>query len=293
VQVLSSPSSSVHVQRFRTEDGVPLTCRIHEPHAMAVATVVISPALAVCQSFYGRFATWLADHGVRAVTFDYRGVGASRDVRAAPQADLSDWGRRDAPAVFRHVRARYGSPTTLVAHSIGGQFLGFSDEYRAAEQVVLVAASLSHWRLYEGRHRARLAAWGALTPAVSRAMGRFPAWMGLGMDLPAGVGIEWSRWIRDPQWFLGTHPDTRDRLARFDRPVRFYSFTDDDVAPEATVRAFLGTLKAAPVDHRRVAPGDLGVPRIGHFGFFRPPFERPFWHEVLELVHGTSLAASA
>jgi predicted alpha/beta hydrolase len=282
-----------HTRIVRAADGYPLSTRIFEPRDVAVATVVINPALAVGQAFYGKLAQWLADHGVRAVTFDYRGVADSRHGPKLPQASLGDWGRLDAPAVFRHVRARYGAPTVLVAHSIGGQFLGFADDYRASDAVIVVAASLSHWRLYRGRQRRRLAAYGTLVPAVSTTLGRFPAWMGMGMDLPAGVGTEWSRWIRDPHWFLGSHPDTRARLARFDRPIRFYSFSDDELAPAPTVRAFLDTLETAPVDHRRVAPADLGVSQIGHFGFFRPRFEDPFWGEILELVQRTRAGADA
>ena len=29
------------------------------------------------------------------------------------------------------------------------------------------------------------------------------------------------------------------------------------------------------------APRDIGVARIGHFGFFRPRFEEPLWRNVL------------
>jgi predicted alpha/beta hydrolase len=33
----------------------------------------------------------------------------------------------------------------------------------------------------------------------------------------------------------------------------------------------------APIEYRRIAPRDIGVPRIGHFGFFRPQFEPTLW----------------
>jgi predicted alpha/beta hydrolase len=32
---------------------------------------------------------------------------------------------------------------------------------------------------------------------------------------------------------------------------------------------------------KRIAPGDIGERRIGHFGFFRPRFERSLWQAHL------------
>jgi len=37
---------------------------------------------------------------------------------------------------------------------------------------------------------------------------------------------------------------------------------------------------AAPKRMDRIAPGDIGVRRIGHFGFFRKPFESTLWPRV-------------
>jgi predicted alpha/beta hydrolase len=33
----------------------------------------------------------------------------------------------------------------------------------------------------------------------------------------------------------------------------------------------------APIDYVRIAPADIGVSRIGNFGFFRPQFEGVLW----------------
>lgn len=282
-------SASVHVREttIGAEDGFPLAATVYEPAVDAGVTAIVHPALAVSQRYYARFAAHLASHGVRTYSFDYRGAGASRPDGRLPAATLEDWGRRDAPAVFRHVRARRSGRLVVVAHSIGGQILGFSDVYREADELVVVAAQLGHWRLFDGLRRAQLAAlWHGVIPAVIHATGSFPGWLGLGMDLPAGVGLEWCRWGRDRDWFLGAHPDTRARLARLDRPMRFYSFEDDTVAPPAAVDAFVSLLDRAHVDHRALAPRDLGLDGIGHFGFFRPELRTPFWEEALEVVLG-------
>ena len=73
----------------------------------------------------------------------------------------------------------------------------------------------------------------------------------------------------------------RDRLARFRRPLLFYSFTDDDYAPEPAVAHLLALLPHAELDHLRVAPRDLGLGALGHFSFFRRRFESSLWPGAL------------
>ena len=57
--------------------GAALTLRTFEPAAAPLAAVVVPSAMGVTQSFYGRFAEWLAARGYLAATFDYRGIGLS------------------------------------------------------------------------------------------------------------------------------------------------------------------------------------------------------------------------
>ena len=47
---------------------------------------LIMPATGVPQSYYAKYAAYLADRGFRVLTFDYRGIGRSGngDVRRSP-----------------------------------------------------------------------------------------------------------------------------------------------------------------------------------------------------------------
>ena len=63
-------------------DGYRLGATIFETRR-ARTTVVIHGATAVPQTYYAAFAEWLAGTGVRVVTYDFRGIGASRRRRRA------------------------------------------------------------------------------------------------------------------------------------------------------------------------------------------------------------------
>ena len=103
-------SVEIVAQRFelRAGDGAVLAAnRFDAPDARAV--VVIAPALGVPQEFYRDFAAWLAQRGLSALTFDYRGIGASapRSLRRF-RATIDDWVRLDFEAAIGAARARAG-----------------------------------------------------------------------------------------------------------------------------------------------------------------------------------------
>jgi predicted alpha/beta hydrolase len=131
---------------------------------------------------------------------------------------------------------------------------------------------------------------------LTRTLGYLPGAAGLGEDLPRGVAEEWARWCATPGYLTGEHPAARQRFARFDKPMLFFSMSDDDFAPEASVAALIGALSGAPLEHRRIVPAELGADAVGHFGFFHPRFADTLWREVLwfidDLVSGRPLSRS-
>ena len=78
------------------------------------------------------------------------------------------------------------------------------------------------------------------------------------------------------------HPEARARLARFDRPVLFYSFTDDDYAPRRAV-AQLAAVRERELDSPPARAPRRRRGRVGHFGFFRRGSPR-LWQEALEFL---------
>ena len=267
-------------------DGAELGVRVYPPNAASVViaeplgTVIIHGATAVPQTYYAKFASYLAGRGLRVVTYDYRGIGASRPNSLRKfDATMSDWAT-DARAVWTWATKLYG-PLAFIGHSFGGQLIGLADELASARGALLVGAQFGYYGHWSLPSRVKLGImWRALVPAATSVWGYLPGELGLTHDLPAGVALEWAKWCRHPDYLMGHEPAARARLARFDVPTLFYSFADDDFAPRGAVRSLLASLTRAPLEHRRLRPSDLGAHAVGHFGFFREAFESTLWNDA-------------
>jgi predicted alpha/beta hydrolase len=73
-----------------------------------------------------------------------------------------------------------------------------------------------------------------------------------------------------------------DAYARVRSPLRAYAITDDPFAPLGAVQALAALYPNAPWETRQVAPSELGVKSIGHFGFFRERFRDSLWRETAD-----------
>jgi predicted alpha/beta hydrolase len=255
-------------------DGYRLGATVFETRR-ARTTVVIHGATAVPQSYYAAFAEWLAMTGVRVVTYDYRGVGASR--RGSLKgfaATMTDWVERDA----RAVHAWAGDDVAMIGHSFGGQLIGLLDDLRDVRAAVLVATQLGYYGHWPIAQRARLwATWHVVLPMVVAAAGYLPGRLGLGEDLPAGVALEWARWCRDAEYLIGARPDAAARFAAWSRPTMMIAVKDDPLAPARAIAALAARLSNAPLERRRIDEP------LGHFGFFRPRASA-HWDEVAEFL---------
>lgn len=269
---------------IRTRDGHTLAGTWFPRSAgPARGAVIIQPAVAVPQRYYTDYAGFLADRGFDVLTFDYRGVGRSAPRRLRGyEATMRQWGERDLDAALRWAdRSLSEGPRLAVCHSFGGQALGLSEAATDVLSGALLVASGSGWvGHWSGRARRRYERiWRRFVPALTSraAFGYLPGWAGAGEDLPRGVAREWARWCLSEDHLLEHVPRARERFGWFPHPVRAIQLTDDDYAPAAAVDALLGWFGSAPVDKEIVSPQQLGVERIGHFGFFRERFRSTLW----------------
>jgi predicted alpha/beta hydrolase len=243
--------------------------------------VLVMPATGVPQSYYAKFAAYLAERGFSVLTFDYRGIGRSlsSDIRKLG-ARMRDWGALDAAAAF----AFLSHPEILiVGHSFGGQALGLLPQPERIAGALVVGAQSGYWRNWPALGQAWM--WPAThigLPAVARLLGYFPASrLGFGEDLPAGVALEWASWCRHPRYLVGAL-GVEDAYARFRAPLRAYAISDDPFAPRRAVQELFKLYPSAKAELRSVAPRELGVKSIGHFGFFRERFRDSLWRETAD-----------
>jgi predicted alpha/beta hydrolase len=267
---------------LRASDDYRLAATLYRPADPPLAIVVIACATGVRRSYYDPFARYLADHGLAALTFDYRGIGDSRPQKLPGfTATMHDWGALDLDAALARALELFpGVPLQQIGHSAGGQLVGLSPHADRLNAIFSVAAQsgwYGHWR---GLGRARMIAnWFLAIPVATRLFGYLPGQLGTGQHLPAGVARQWAAWCRHPDYLMSE--DRQARAASFARvtaPILAYSFSDDPFAPRAAVDQLVGFFTAAPHERRHLTPSDAGggAP-IGHFGFFRKKFAESLW----------------
>lgn len=291
---------------LRCSDGRLLAAQWFEPpHAVGVrAVAVIGAATAVPASYYRHFAEWLARRGYAVLSFDYRGIAASRQaLQSGEDVRLRDWARVDMGAALHAADKRRREEAAAqrrelgllwVGHSLGGNSVGlvpgFEDKVDALLGVAAQVAYLGHWSGF-----ARLQAWlffHLMLPVAVRLFGHAPGRM-LGPraeNLPAAAALEWAAWGRKPGFLFGDESLARERsYHRFTGPAHLWSVTDDHLfGPAAAVDALAGHFSAARVQRHAVAPADLGVSKIEHFGPFRRDLGAKLWPRLLEPIEAAT-----
>jgi predicted alpha/beta hydrolase len=264
-------------------DGLALAATVYEPAANPTGTVVvISSATAVPQRYYRSFATYLAERGYTAITYDYRGIGGSRPPSLRGfKAGARDWALLDMAGVLDWAHGAY-SPRRLfaVGHSYGGQTAGLLPNGALIDAMVTLSSQSGYWRLQGGSQQVAVAFHVHVTlPLLARAFGYVP-WSKFSSaeDLPGAFAREWAAWCRNPRYLLGDPTLPLERFRQFRAPVLALSFADDDWGTRRAVDAMMGAYPN--LTRRHIVPAEVGLRSIGHFGFFRQP-SAALWPQVL------------
>ena len=279
---------SVRPVEFAARDGFKLGGALYRPAQPNGRAVLVNSAVGVRQQYYSAFAAFLEERGFTVLTYDYRGIAASRHghVRDLP-ARIRDWAQLDAPAALEELaRAAPGARLLAVGHSFGGNSLGLVPGNECFAGALFVGVQSGYWRHWRGASRAGM--WfltHLLLPGISRVLGYVPAQLvGQGEDLPAGVAAEWAAWCRNPRYAAGALGS--DGYARFKAPIRSYWITDDRYAPRAAAEAILQEYSAARSELVTVDCARFGGGRVGHFGFFRDRMRTSLWRDAADWLEG-------
>jgi predicted alpha/beta hydrolase len=281
--------------RIATDDGLQLAGTWFLPVASAPApstAIVVACGAGIPARFYTRLAQYLAGRGAAVLTFDYRGIGASRAGRLRGfDAGMDVWAKYDFSAAVATAHAAYpGLPLAAVAHSVGTLYVGGAADSARLSRLVFLAPHTGYWRDYGRRWRWLLyLTWHVFMPAVTRRVGYFPGRaLGLGEDLPKQAALDWAG-RRQPEV-----AHTPDEVARFGPGLARYhetraetlalSISDDAFAPPAAAQRLLANYPSLHVVHETVTPASLGLRRLGHFGFLRRPAGEFFWERIADWV---------
>ena len=265
-------------------DGVDLAVTRFPAEGKPWATMLDGAAMGVRQDFYAPIARFFAANGVHVLTFDYRGVGASRSgPLSRVDVDVHGWAFKDFNAMLSEARKPAPDlPLALLGHSLGGQILGIAPDNAAVKAVIGVTAGSGYYELQERmKHRVRFF-WHVAVPVLTPVFGYFPG-RALRMvgDLPKGVAYQWRRWCMHPDYLLSEGPASLAAYRRMDAPMLSYSFTDDEMMSADAVDSLNAFYTSSAITRRHVAPRDVGASRLGHFGYFSENRRDTLWKESL------------
>jgi predicted alpha/beta hydrolase len=286
-------------ETIEAADGTRIALRTFDFSGAHRGSVVIGGAMGVRQDFYAPFAQWLARQGWRVTTFDYRGLGDSGPSGSGLRgykADLFDW-TRDYEAAIDHAHAALPDrPLHLLGHSLGAQLPGMLANQHKVSGMLSVAAGSGYWRENAPRlKRTVFYFWYVLVPLATHVFGYFPGrkLRKVG-DLPAGVVLQWRKWCLTPGYSVGAEGEAvRRNYANAKFPVHALSITDDELMTLRGTHTLIDLYENSPREVRRVAPADLGVRRLGHFGAFRSEHETRMWPRMAEWLDGLSATRAA
>jgi predicted alpha/beta hydrolase len=281
---------------FPAVDGYLLGATLFLPRGAKRHAVLINSATAVPRKIYRGFAGYLAARrGCAVLTYDYRGIGGSRQKALVGynqpkslvgfKATMSDWAALDVAAAVAWMRERYHNlPLNYVGHSFGGQALGLIPNSNEVSRALFIASQAGYWKLMTSPESYRIYAMlNFVGLPLTRLLGYAPGWSGLGEDLPKGVFEQWVRWIMSER-YLFTDPNLPGltNFANYKGAMRALCLSDDPWATRPAVELLCSGFTSIEPEIITVTPADADVTKIGHFGFFRPEHRDTLWRGAAE-----------
>ncbi|PPK35812.1 alpha/beta hydrolase [Pseudomonas laurylsulfatiphila] len=270
----------------------------HPSRDTARPIVIINAATSVRCRHYSRFADYLFDHGFDVITYDYRGIGESRPASLKGlKASWTDWGALDFEAMLKRAQREFpGQPIDVVGHSFGGCAAGLGASGHLIRRLVTVGAQFAYWRDYAPAHRWRMfGKWHVLMPLVTMIYGYFPGKrLGWLEDTPAGVVRDWSlstaRYEKRSSGRAISTTSGQLPFADVTAQTLAISISDDPYGTVPAIERLLSYFTGSTNAHLRIHPEDIGEEEVGHFAFFRSPYQATLWPIALAWLQNGELA---
>ena len=282
--------------RLRAADGYELGAELHAAArpSRTRRVVVLHCGAGIAAARYRHFARFLAEWGIPVLTYDYRGIGASRPAQLQGfEVTTSDWVEYDAAGAIAWVREHFPNDNLVgISHSIGALALAAAPNAAEQDCLIFVSPHTAYYGDYRPLYRLPMALfWHGVMPIVTRRVGYFPARrLRLGDDIPAGIALEWAR-RRSPDLRTGSAPAQSqrvrtllDRAGALDRPALALTVSDDAFATPQAADRLLSYFPSLRSEKRLLTPAEAKVARLGHFGFFRPEAGAFLWPLLLSLL---------
>ncbi len=250
--------------------------------------LLISSATGVKQTFYKKFAEYIASHNISVITYDYCGIGQSltKPIKELKH-NAADWGSKDLESVVDYALTHFPNHTkTLLGHSIGGQLIGLSKSSSNMDKIVMVAAQSGYWKYWKGAGKLKMwFYWHVLFPLLTSMFGYLPSKRVSGMEnLPKNVARQWSRWSKTSDYMLSDTSIEHMYFKNHLSDISAFSIDDDAFAPREAVEWMTKRFVNAQITSQHLRPQDFNVSKIGHFGIFKDKFKDSIWKLLLSEI---------
>ncbi|SNZ01651.1 alpha/beta fold hydrolase [Flagellimonas pacifica] len=248
--------------------------------------LIINSATAVAQRLYRNYALFMAEKGFHVLTYDYRGIAASRPSKLRGfQASFTEWGEKDVSSVLHYVKLNYPDFSIgVLGHSIGGTLIGMTPYADHIATVINIGAQTAYYKDWKKDKLKLYFMWHLFFPAITRLVGYFPGKkLRLLEDIPKGVVEQWHARRKKPDMvkqYTGSGIDLY--YSQFMGKLLTLAIADDPIGTKPALLRIHNLFQNADRTFETVHPKDIGANKIGHFGFFSRKFRDTLWEQTFQ-----------
>lgn len=244
--------------------------------------ILIVPAMGVKQNFYKPFACFLANAGFEVYTFDYFGIGLSKNKKLRNiDIDVVDWAVNDLETVVQHLYQKtHVANVSLIGHSLGGQIIGLSRSCKHIKKMVFIGSQSGYWKLWPKKQWPFLIFnWYLFTPLLSHLFQYLPSKKIIGMEnLPKNVALQWASWCRNPNYLFPFQEQKNMFYSSIKAKIQVVYALDDHIAPKKAIENLMKNYIQADIIYLELDHNILG--KIGHFEYFKSKFKKHIWYNI-------------
>ena len=271
-------------------DGYKLGSLVLTPEIKSRGVIQFHNGASAVKEFYLNFCSHLCDAGYTVIMFDYRGIGESRpDSLKNFKGSIGDWGMLDMPGILKWVNINYPNEKKfIVAHSMGGQIIGLMNNINLVDAIVSIGSSYGNWKNYSGKNKyiSAITLFGYF-PIALKLFGYLPLKkLGKGEDLPLDAGKELMSWCKGNN--IHSKIMNQNKIPNYyhdiKKSIKAYFLEDDNIATAKTIPMYKADFSNALLYIEIIKPSEVGVDKIGHYGFFSEKVKNKLWNKPLEWI---------
>lgn len=259
--------------RIKHDNSFELSATVFIPTDLKGA-VMIGPATGIKRRFYYSFAAFLAENGYGVITFDYEGIGGSKNENLKQsKASLVSWGQSDLSNVFSALKAQFPNVKYhLIGHSAGGQLVGLMKGATELTSIFNFASSSGSIRNMKYPFKAKAHFFmNFFIPSNNLLFGFTNThWMGMGEPLPKKSAQQWAEWCNS-KGYVKKYIDTTSVTHFYNDlkcPSLWINATDDDIANDKNVEDMIRVFPQLKAERLTIEPAKYGLREVGHMKFF-------------------------